>query len=190
MGQTIGKLTDWYLRIFIVTIILYVITFLFFLIGLPCCMSDTSSCGWIWFSITIFVDGGLYICLLAMYCGALSSILSISTTDLKYWKDNSCSDSVLQYAIETFSNNYTHDFRVCGLGLAFVLVNLLLMVLNVFLFTPLRKVLSCCCVCCKERYKEPSAFERKITMKGLDLKDRLTESLKKKFSRRLDATDN
>ena len=114
------------------------------------CTIKCATLNWVWLILCSVIELGLMVALIALYAITIGNITNVDLEMMNYFKDNSCSDEVLQFAITQYVTSYKHDLAVTGLGLAFVIVTLIFHLGAVIFFTPVKKccAIICCCKVC------------------------------------------
>ena len=128
-----------------------------------CCTSTRPLMLTILMTVCLLGESGLFLALVGFYGKCFLNMLQIDQKLIKGFKDNNCSDGVLQAAFNKYFDEFTWDQRIVGLGLAFVLFGFVLHIIIVFAWSPVRDLMVVMCPrCCKCCDKPPSKLDEKL----------------------------
>lgn len=118
-GEEIGDASSYIFALFVITLITYLIDWVLLLIfG---CFSKSGV-----FPLLVLINQILthlsFIALMIAYCICINQYMKVDPTKIAYFAENKCSDSVLQYSLEKFNDDYSYNLKLLGLGLAFTLL--------------------------------------------------------------------
>jgi hypothetical protein len=167
-GQNLGDVSDGYLAVFICSIVVFILQFIFVFIN--CSLNK-----WVVGIVTLLEFGG-HAALIILYSKLQNKVNKIDIYMYQYLRDNKCTDGALSRGIDMFTKDYANDIKVTSVGLFFVLASCAATFL-IFVCTnkALRECLSGCCQCFSGLKDTPS-YENRAN----DLQKKFT----KRFTRR------
>ncbi|TNV80629.1 hypothetical protein FGO68_gene1353 [Halteria grandinella] len=125
-GELFQGMQQKYLVIFILSISAYVVNAFYAVMVLIMYYKQQECVMYVTHIIGFIIETAFYVALIVMYSMVINTITQIDFEALKYFATHSCSDGPLQSAFLSLDADFTLDFRITGLGLAFVCACLLI----------------------------------------------------------------